>query len=104
MHNIKDLRNNIEGFTKLIKTRNSNVDINKIIELDKKNRSLIQQKELTICLTTDETTSTKFSKIYNKYIVYDNWNNFVKNKEKIVICNEFITKLGGNGGKRNNSK
>jgi len=46
MHNIKDLRNNIEGFTKLIKTRNSNVDINKIIELDKKNRSLIQQKEL----------------------------------------------------------
>ena len=51
--------------------------------------NLIQQKELTICLTTDETTKTKFSKIYNKYTVYDNWNNFVKSKEKIVICNEF---------------
>ena len=45
MHNIKDIRNNFLEFDKLIKLRNSHVDINYVVELDKKNRDLIHQKE-----------------------------------------------------------
>ncbi len=45
MHNIKDIRNNLENFEKLIKTRNINIDTAEIIDLDKKNRELIQKKE-----------------------------------------------------------
>ena len=45
MHNLKDIRSNYENFFKDIKKRNSNVDENGIIELDKKNRELIQKKE-----------------------------------------------------------
>ncbi len=45
MHNIKDIRNNFLEFDKLIKLRNSHVDINYVVGLDKKNRDLIHQKE-----------------------------------------------------------
>ena len=34
MHNIKDIRNNLENFEKLIKTRNINIDTAEIIDLD----------------------------------------------------------------------
>ena len=45
MHNIKEIRNNFNEFKKLIKTRNVEINIDHIIELDKKNRELIQKKE-----------------------------------------------------------
>ena len=45
MHNIKDIRNNFVEFDKLIKLRNSHVDTNLVILLDKNNRELIHQKE-----------------------------------------------------------
>ena len=45
MHNIKDIRNNLDEFKKLIKTRNTDVDIDQIKDLDEKNRKLIQEKE-----------------------------------------------------------
>ncbi len=46
MHNIKELRNNLESFQKKIKSRNIELDLKKIIDTDKKNRELIQKKEL----------------------------------------------------------
>ena len=45
MHNIKDLRENLEDFKKKISSRNLNVDLNEVLDLDKKNRELIQIKE-----------------------------------------------------------
>ena len=46
MHNIKDIRDNLDNFKKLISKRNVKVETNNISELDKKNRTLIQNKEL----------------------------------------------------------
>ena len=45
MHNIKDIRNNFEDFKKSIKHRNFEVSLDEIIELDQKNRNIIQDKE-----------------------------------------------------------
>ena len=45
MHDIKTIRDNPDLFAKKITERNSKIDIKKIIDLDKKNRDLIQKKE-----------------------------------------------------------
>jgi len=46
MHNIKEIRNNIENFTKSIKKRFIDLNIEKIILLDQSNRKYIQEKEI----------------------------------------------------------
>ena len=45
MHNIKDIRNNFKDFKRSIKDRNFDVNLDDIVELDKENRNLIQDKE-----------------------------------------------------------
>ena len=45
MHNLKDIRKNLEIFKKQISNRNTNIDFDELILLDKKNRDLIQKKE-----------------------------------------------------------
>jgi seryl-tRNA synthetase len=45
MHNIKNLRKNLESFKKKFKDRNLDFDINKFNEFDKLNRKLINEKE-----------------------------------------------------------
>jgi len=45
MHNIKDIRNNLEDFKESFKKRFFEIDINVILDLDIKNRKLIQEKE-----------------------------------------------------------
>tara|TARA_B110001452_G_scaffold116865_1_gene96999 strand:+ start:944 stop:2203 length:1260 start_codon:yes stop_codon:yes gene_type:complete len=45
MHNIKNIRNDIEGFKKSIKKRFLDLDIDNILKLDEENRKFIQQKE-----------------------------------------------------------
>ena len=45
MHNIKDIRKNLETFKKKISERNSTVDFDALIKLDEENRFLIQKKE-----------------------------------------------------------
>ncbi len=45
MHNIKDIRKNFEEFKSSIKHRNFDVNLDDIINLDKENRSYIQDKE-----------------------------------------------------------
>ena len=46
MHNLKDLRKNLEIFKKKFKDRNLNFDIDEFNRLDKNNRELINKKEL----------------------------------------------------------
>ncbi len=45
MHNIKDIRKNLENFKESMKLRNVDLDFKNILLLDEKNRSLINDKE-----------------------------------------------------------
>ena len=45
MHNIKEIRKNLEIFKKKISERNSAVNFEELMKLDEKNRDLIQRKE-----------------------------------------------------------
>ena len=45
MHNLKDIRKNIEFYKKKIIERNSNTNLDNLLELDKENREFIQKKE-----------------------------------------------------------
>jgi len=75
MHNIKDIRLNPENFKNLLKERNSNVNINELLMLDKTNRDLIQKKELL------EQEKKKISKSRDKSL-------FKKSKELSKQINE----------------
>ena len=75
MHNIKDIRLNPENFKNLLKERNSNVNINELLILDKTNRDLIQKKELL------EQEKKKISKSRDKSL-------FKKSKELSKQINE----------------
>ena len=44
MHDIKIIRKNAESFSKKISERNTKIDIKGLLDLDKKNRELIQKK------------------------------------------------------------
>jgi seryl-tRNA synthetase len=45
MHNIKEIRNNLETFKESLNKRFLTIDVEKILSLDEKNRKFIQQKE-----------------------------------------------------------
>ena len=45
MHNIKDIRKDIENFKDKLKNRNIDISLDNIISLDEENRKLIQEKE-----------------------------------------------------------
>ena len=45
MHSIKDIRKNLDFFKKKISERNSSINFDDLIIIDKDNRELIQQKE-----------------------------------------------------------
>ena len=69
MHNIKDIRNNFEDFKNQIKNRNFDANLDDIVELDKENRKLIQEKEKyemekkTISKSKDESLFKKSKEI-----------------------------------------
>jgi len=46
MHDIKNIRKDIEGFSESLKKRFINLDINKLLKLDEDNRKYIQEKEI----------------------------------------------------------
>ncbi len=45
MHNLKDIRKNLENFKNKLSNRNTKIDFDKLLSLDKINRELIQKKE-----------------------------------------------------------
>ena len=45
MHNIKDIRKNLEIYKRKIFERNSSIDFDSLVKLDEENRNLIQKKE-----------------------------------------------------------
>ena len=46
MHNLKEIRKDFNTFKQSLEKRLVDVDFTKLIDLDKKNRDLIQKKEL----------------------------------------------------------
>ena len=44
MHNIKDIRNNIESFKSSLKNRKTNINFNELLDLDQKNRKIIHSE------------------------------------------------------------
>ncbi len=72
MHNIKDIRKDIDNFKNTIKNRNVDVDFDQILILDEENRKLIQEKEKlemekkSISKSKDETLFEKSKEISNK--------------------------------------
>ena len=72
MHNIKDIRKDIDYFKNTIKNRNVDVDFDQILNLDEENRKLIQEKEKlemekkSISKSKDETLFEKSKEISNK--------------------------------------
>ena len=45
MHNLKEIRKNFDHFKKALEKRSTNINFDKLKDLDIKNRELIQQKE-----------------------------------------------------------
>ena len=86
MHNIKDIRNNFDNFRKIIKTRNLDVDLNQIVELDKNNRKFIQEKESLeqekkeISKNKDKSLFTKSNEISEKILIINKEQSIIKNK------------------------
>ena len=50
---------------------------------------LLNEKNISIYLTTDETTKNKFSKIFDTYDSVKDPSDIQKNKKSILICNNF---------------
>ena len=72
MHNLKEIRENLEHFKTSLSHRNSEVDYDQILDLDKKNRQLIQEKEKfemekkNISKSKDESLFEKSKEISNQ--------------------------------------
>ena len=45
MHNLKSIRENPDVFRKRISSRNVDINLDELLNLDKKNREIIQKKE-----------------------------------------------------------
>ena len=86
MHNIKDIRNNFDNFKNIIKSRNVSIDLDEILDLDKKNRKLIQEKETLeqekkgISKKKDKSLFAKSKKISDKILSISKDQSLIKNK------------------------
>ena len=86
MHNIKDIRSNIDNFKNIIKSRNVSIDLDQILSLDKNNRKLIQEKETLeqekkeISKKKDKSLFEKSKEISEKILTINKEQSLVKNK------------------------
>ena len=86
MHNIKDIRNNFDNFKNIIKSRNISVDLDQILDLDQKNRKLIQEKESleqekkNISKKQDKSLFAKSKEISEKILFINKEQSLIKNK------------------------
>ena len=86
MHNIKDIRNNVGNFKNIIKSRNLSIDLDQILDLDKNNRKLIQEKEVLeqekkeISKKKDKSLFEKSKKISEKILTISHEQTVVKNE------------------------
>jgi len=92
MFNIKDIRQNPDFFKEQINKRFVDVDLKKILQLDEKNRKLIQDKELLekekkdISKTKDPSLFEKSKKISEKISKYAKDQEIIKNELYKILC------------------
>jgi len=65
MHNIKEIRKNFEEFKKIMKNRNVDLNIDKVLSLDENNRKLIQEKE-SLEMEKKNISKNKNEKLFTK--------------------------------------
>ena len=93
MHNIKDIRKNLDLYKKKIAERNASVDFDELISLDKKNRDFILEKETReqekkILSKSKDEKNFKKSKILSKEIEdISNKQIVLQNKINAIISN-----------------
>ena len=81
MHNIKDLRNNLDNYKKKFKDRNLDFDVEKFNKLDEFNRKLINEKEILeqekklLSKSKDKSNFDKSKKISEKISALTNQQN-----------------------------
>jgi len=86
MHNIKDIRNNIDNFKNIVKSRNVSIDLDQILNLDKNNRKLIHEKETLekekkeISKKQDKSLFTKSKEMSEKILTINKEQSLIKNK------------------------
>ena len=91
MHNIKDIRKNFDEFVNSIKKRNQNLKLENILELDKKNRNLIQNKETLekekkdISKSKDKSLFEKSKKISTKIDLLNTEQNKIKTEIENIL-------------------
>ena len=91
MHNIKDIRNNFEDFKNSIKHRNIDINLDEIVELDKKNRNFIHDKEKlemekkSISKSKDESLFKKSKEISIQIEELSKKQKIVKDKLDIIL-------------------
>jgi len=85
MHNLKEIRKNLDFFKKKINERNSNVDFNNLLKIDKENRELIQKKEL---LEQEKKVLTKTKDKIN----FDKSKNLSKEIDALVLGQKSVQK------------
>ncbi len=91
MHNIKDIRNNFDNFKNIIKSRNISIDLDQILDLDQKNRKLIQIKEgleqekKSISKNKDKSLFAKSKEISEKILSINKEQSLIKNKLDDVL-------------------
>jgi len=93
MHNIKDIRKNLDLYKKKVAERNASVDFDELISLDKKNRDFILEKETReqekkILSKSKDEKNFKKSKILSKEIEdISNKQIVLQNKINAIISN-----------------
>ena len=92
MHNIKEIRNNINFFKDSLKKRFLDIDVNNILNLDEKNRKLIQEKE---SLESEKKTisKSKDTSLFNKSKIISNEIDTL-NKNQVLIKTKLDSILG----------
>jgi len=91
MHDIKVIRKDPDFFAKKISQRNSKIDIKKLLDLDKKNRELIQNKEeleqekKIISKKKDKSQFNKSKALTKKIDLFINKQNKIKKEIDIIL-------------------
>jgi len=91
MHNIKEIRNDIEAFKEALDKRFLDIDVDKILSLDESNRKYIQQREILekekkdISKLKDKTLFEKSKNISIEIEKINNLQTVVKNQLEIIL-------------------
>ena len=91
MHNIKDIRKDIDNFKNSIKNRNVDINFDKILNLDEDNRKLIQEKEKlemekkTISKSKDEKLFAQSKEISNKIDDLSKSQKIIKDQLDVIL-------------------